>query len=112
VAVIGATEKPPAWPDRIAQPAGAAFRRHDFPINRTARMCWASGATQYCGDGEVVDLAIVITPAATVPAVLQECLGCGVRGAIVISAGFAELGAEGKELEKKSARYCRQDICG
>jgi acetyltransferase len=43
--------------------------------------------------GEPVDLAIVVTPAATVPAVLRECVDAGVRGAIVTSAGFAELDA-------------------
>ena len=43
----------------------------------------------------------MITPASTVPDVLQECVDAGVRSAIVISAGFAELGVEGKEREAK-----------
>jgi len=49
--------------------------------------------------GERVDLALVITPAATVPEVLHECVEAGVRSAIVISAGFAELGPAGQERE-------------
>src|SRR5262249_33205765 len=51
--------------------------------------------------GEVVDLAVIVTPAATVPGVLEECVAAGVRSAIVISAGFAELGHEGQEREQK-----------
>jgi acetyltransferase len=50
---------------------------------------------------EVVDLAVVATPAPTVPGVLDECVRRGTPAAIVISAGFAELGAEGKVLAAK-----------
>jgi acetyltransferase len=49
---------------------------------------------------EQVDLAVIATPAATVPAVLNEAVECGVKGAIVISAGFSELGADGQALEE------------
>jgi acetyltransferase len=48
---------------------------------------------------EAVDLALVATPATTVPGVIQECVAHGVKGAIIISAGFSELGAEGRKLE-------------
>jgi acetyltransferase len=48
---------------------------------------------------EVVDLAVIATPAATVPNLIRECVGRGVPAAIIISAGFSELGAEGRALE-------------
>ena len=48
-----------------------------------------------------VDLAMIATPAKTVPAVVEECGRAGVRGVIIVSAGFKETGAEGKELEAK-----------
>ncbi len=48
---------------------------------------------------EPVDLAVVATPAATVPGVIRECADRGTRSAIVISAGFSELGADGRKLE-------------
>ncbi len=48
---------------------------------------------------EKVDLAVVVTPAPTVPAVIQECVEAGARSAIVISAGFRERGPEGAQLE-------------
>src|SRR5207244_1295691 len=48
---------------------------------------------------EAVDLAVIATPAATVPAIIEECVQKGIRPAIIISAGFSELGAEGRQLE-------------
>ena len=50
---------------------------------------------------EAVDLAVVVTPAVTVPAIIRECVQAGVHGAIVISAGFKEHGERGKELERQ-----------
>jgi acetyltransferase len=48
-----------------------------------------------------VDLAIIATPARTVPEIVRECVASGVRGAIIISAGFKEIGAEGVKLEQE-----------
>jgi len=50
---------------------------------------------------ESVDLAVIATPAPTVPGVVRECVDAGVRSAIVISAGFKERGAAGAELERQ-----------
>jgi acetyltransferase len=50
---------------------------------------------------DVVDLAVIATPAAAVPAAIEQCVARGVPTAIVISAGFSELGAEGRALEQK-----------
>ncbi|MEW6731345.1 MAG: bifunctional acetate--CoA ligase family protein/GNAT family N-acetyltransferase [Acidobacteriota bacterium] len=50
---------------------------------------------------EQIDLAIIITPAKVVPTIVGECIDAGVKGAIVISAGFRELGATGYVLEKQ-----------
>jgi acetyltransferase len=48
---------------------------------------------------EKIDLAVIITPAPTVPQVIRECIEAGVRAAVVISAGFKERGEEGTQLE-------------
>lgn len=48
-----------------------------------------------------VDLAVIVTHADTVPGIIGECIDAGVRGAIVISAGFREAGAHGKALEQE-----------
>lgn len=50
---------------------------------------------------EVVDLAVIATPADTVSKVLEECGEMGVQAAIIISAGFSEIGEEGIKREKE-----------
>ena len=50
---------------------------------------------------EPVDLAMIATPAKTVPDVVEECGRAGVKGVIIVSAGFKETGAEGRALEDK-----------
>jgi len=50
-----------------------------------------------------VDLAIIATPAKTVPDVVEQCGSAGIIGIIIISAGFKEIGREGKALEEKIA---------
>jgi acetyltransferase len=50
---------------------------------------------------EPVDLAVIATPARTVPDVLEQCGKAGVQGIIIISAGFKEIGPEGKALEQQ-----------
>lgn len=50
---------------------------------------------------ETADLAVIATPAKTVPDVVEECGEAGIKGLIIISAGFKEVGAEGKALEER-----------
>lgn len=57
---------------------------------------------------ETVDLAMVATPAKTVPNVMEECGRAGVKGAIIVSAGFKEIGPEGKVLEQKVLEKARK----
>jgi acetyltransferase len=53
---------------------------------------------------EHVDLAVIATPAKTVPKIINECSEKGVDGAAIISAGFRETGFEGAKLEKEIKR--------
>jgi acetyltransferase len=50
---------------------------------------------------ESVDLAVVVVPAAVVPSVTEQCGRKGVKGLIVISAGFKEIGEDGARLERE-----------
>jgi acetyltransferase len=50
---------------------------------------------------EKVDLAVVVTPATTVPQITGDCIDAGVRSEVVISAGFKERGEDGKRLEEE-----------
>jgi acetyltransferase len=62
------------------------------------------------------DLAIIATPAATVPALVGECGAAGVRGLIVLSAGFREVGAAGQaietDLQRKMAEFPDMRLIG
>lgn len=55
----------------------------------------------------IPDLIVVTTPAATVPAIMEEAVAAGVPSAIVISAGFKEVGEAGKALERQIAATIR-----
>jgi len=55
-----------------------------------------------------IDLALIVVPAALVPGVMKECAEKKVKGAIVISAGFAEIGPEGRKLEEEVIAIARK----
>ena len=55
-----------------------------------------------------VELAVITVPSAAVPAVAQDCAAKGVRSLVVISAGFGESGAVGRELQRSLVEICRQ----
>ena len=117
VAVIGASETPNSvgrtllW-NLISNPFGGTV----FPVNPRRPSVLGIKAYPSIKDvPEKVDLAVVVTPAPTVPGVIAQCADAGVRGAIVISAGFKELGAPGIELERQvleQARRGRMRIIG
>ncbi|MFI2779200.1 bifunctional acetate--CoA ligase family protein/GNAT family N-acetyltransferase [Streptomyces sp. ALB3] len=57
--------------------------------------------------GERVDLAVVAVPADRVPEVVADCGEHGVQGLVVLSAGYAERGAEGRERQRELVRQAR-----
>jgi acetyltransferase len=57
---------------------------------------------------EVPDLALVLTPAATVPGIIGDCGRKGIRAAVIVSAGFREGGAAGTELEREVRSRARE----
>lgn len=64
---------------------------------------------------ESIDLAIIATPAKTVPNIIVECGEKGIPIAIVLSSGFSEIGEEGKALEKAmldAAKRCHMHLIG
>ena len=58
---------------------------------------------------EPVDLALITTPAASLPAVLADCGKKGVAGAVIIAGGFGELGAKGRDLETQMVETARKE---
>ncbi|HEX3743531.1 MAG TPA: bifunctional acetate--CoA ligase family protein/GNAT family N-acetyltransferase [Bryobacteraceae bacterium] len=103
VAVIGATEASGSagrtlmW-NLVTSPFGGTV----YPVNPKLGSVLGVKAYQTISEvPEPVDLAVIVTPAATVPAMVRECGQNGVEGAVVISAGFREVGPEGAELERQ-----------
>jgi acetyltransferase len=110
VAVIGATERAGSvgrtllW-NLISNPFGGTI----FPINPNRSNVLGIRAYPTIADApEQVDLAVIVTPAPTVPGVIEECVEAGVKGAIIISAGFKEIGPEGVRLEQQILARARQ----
>lgn len=104
VAVVGASDKPGKLGTVFMQNLDG-FRGSVVPIN--PREPEVFGRRAYPGLREVpdpIDLAVVVVPAASVPAVLADAADAGVRTAIVISGGFAEVGADGRELQDAALR--------
>jgi acetyltransferase len=100
VALVGATEAPETV-GRALMENLASFGGVVYPIN--PKRSSVLGVEAYPNIEAVpnpVDLAIVATPAVTVPLVVKECADAGVKGAVIISAGFKECGPEGRKLEK------------
>ncbi|EKQ66872.1 acyl-CoA synthetase (NDP forming) [Leptolyngbyaceae cyanobacterium JSC-12] len=103
VAVIGATDRPGSV-GRIVlwNLLSNAFGGTVYPVNLNRHSVLGIKAYPTILDvPEPIDLAVIATPATTVPAVIQECVNAGVKGAIVLSAGFKEIGAAGIELEQQ-----------
>lgn len=106
VAVIGASDKPGSVGRRIlwnliSSPFGGTV----YAVNPKRRNVLGLRAYPRVTDlPEPIDLAMVLTPAATVPGVIEECVAAGVKGAIIISAGFRETGEKGRELEDEIRR--------
>jgi acetyltransferase len=102
VAIIGATERTDAiGAVLIDNMIAAKYSGSLLAVNPKYR--WVRGVKCYRSIAEVrhpVDLAVVATPPATVPGVIEECGRAGARSAIVITAGFSEVGPEGAALER------------
>lgn len=80
-----------------------------YPVNPKRSSVF--GLTSYPTIADVpeqVDLAIIVTPAATVPSLVAECVKAKVKSAIIISAGFKELGAPGLALEQEILYHAKK----
>ncbi|ABA24261.1 GCN5-related N-acetyltransferase [Trichormus variabilis ATCC 29413] len=110
VAIIGASEKVGSvgrtilW-NLISNPFGGTV----FPVNpKRHSVLGIKAYPSIASIPETVDLAIIATPAPTVPGIISECVDAGVQGAIIISAGFKEAGAEGIALERQILAEARR----
>src|ERR1700693_1107580 len=102
VAIIGATERPGPVGRPVLKNLLRAFQGAVYAVN--TKHAEVLGLKAYKSIRNIpcpVDLAVIATPAATVPQLIGECVDAGVKSAVVISAGFKERGAEGIALEQQ-----------
>ncbi|MEW6303544.1 MAG: bifunctional acetate--CoA ligase family protein/GNAT family N-acetyltransferase [Verrucomicrobiota bacterium] len=117
VAIIGASEKPGSVGLALTQNLlGGLFGGAVYPINpRHAHILGAKAFARIADVPAKVDLAVIASPAKSIPGVMRECAAAGVPAAIIISAGFKECGAEGTALEQEIlgiARAAKMRVVG
>ncbi|MCK4645348.1 MAG: acetate--CoA ligase family protein [Candidatus Aminicenantes bacterium] len=110
IALIGASREPGSvGQSLLANIIDSRFQGIVYPVNPKARgvlgiKCYPS----VIDIPDVVDLAVIVVPSRFVPDVLEECGKKHIQGAIVISAGFKEIGKEGTGLEDKVYQVIRK----
>jgi len=103
VAVIGASDSPTSVGFTVLRNLiGSGFRGVVYPVNHKRES--VQGISAYKDVTALPyapDLAVICTPAPTVPGIIRACGEMGTRGVVIISAGFREIGEEGRKLEQK-----------
>ncbi|HUS83039.1 MAG TPA: CoA-binding protein [Dehalococcoidia bacterium] len=109
VAVIGASSVPGKWGFGVfSRLLLSRAERRLYPVNRQAGE--VLGVKAYPDVGAIpgpVELAVIAVPPPAVPQVMQECARKGVKGVVIITAGFGETGDAGKKLENEVLAIAR-----
>lgn len=110
IAVIGASNTMHKWGYRMVnRPRKTGYRGTIYPVNSKERE--VDGLRAYASVNDIpydVDLAVFAIPAAAVPEAMAECVAKGIKGAVLITAGFAETGEKGKLLQDKVVSIARE----
>ena len=110
IAVIGASrEKGGVGREILGNLVRYEFKGAVYPVNPRAHTVLSMKCfPNLSAIPDPVDLAIVVVPARTVPQIMEECGKKGVRGAVIISAGFKEVGEKGAQLESEVAAIAKK----
>ena len=110
VAVLGATESAGSmgrtvlW-NLVTNPFGGTV----FPVNpEHTSVLGIKAYPSIAAAPEKVELAVIATAPETVPQLITECVDAGVQGAIIVSAGFKEIGPDGLRLEEQILENARR----
>ncbi len=103
VAIVGASERPESVGYRLLlnmQEAG--FTGGLYPVNnKREQILGLKAYPDLDAVPEAIELVVISTPAPSVPSVMRQCGMKSVRNVVIITAGFAELGDEGKRLQQE-----------
>ncbi len=109
VAVVGATNNWNKWGFSTFSSALNGFHGPVYPLNNKESEVLGHKAFARLSDiPGPVDLVVFVIPAPSVASVMEECVAKGVKAGVIISAGFAEVGAEGKKLQDEVLSIARK----
>ncbi len=110
IAVIGASNDPTKRGyQAIKQLLSDGFEEPIYPINPKApEVLGLKAYPSVAAVPGVIDLALICTPAKTLPKILKDCGAKGIKGAVVLAAGFGEAGPAGKALEAEVLAVARE----
>jgi acyl-CoA synthetase (NDP forming) len=109
IAVVGATPEPYHGGRNLVVNLTLGYKGSIYPVNPKYNEVLGLKCYPRVSDIEgPVDLALIFIPAQAVPQVLEDCITRGVRGAIIESSGFAEVGPEGKTLQDQCLDIARK----
>jgi len=110
VAVVGASNDPGKYGHRVMESIlDAGYQGPVYPVN--PNLPEALGRRTYPSVRELpepVDLVFIVIPARAVLGAVRDCIAAGVKGIVIITAGFGEIGDEGRAAEAEIARLCRE----
>lgn len=110
VAVVGASQnKGKVGNEIVTRMIDAGYKGSIFPVNPHAETI--EGLRCYPdleSIGQAPDLVIIVVPATIVPLVMKQCAKAGVRSVIIITAGFKEVGKQGRELEERVVQIAKR----
>ncbi|UCD51253.1 MAG: acetate--CoA ligase family protein [Phycisphaerales bacterium] len=110
VAIVGASRrKGKVGYEILTNMISSGYEGKIFPVNRSADEI--EGLTCYpdlSSIGETPELVVVIVPARFVLGIIEDCAKLGTKSVIIITAGFKEIGEEGKKLEEEIVRVARR----
>lgn len=93
---------------QLSQLLALGFEGSIFPMHPRETEVMGLKAYMHAQDLPVVpDLAVFVLPTMVVPEILEECGRAGIKRAIIVSAGFGEMGSEGRELQDRLVEIAR-----
>jgi acetyltransferase len=117
VALVGATERPGALGELVWRNLNAGGLKGPlYAVNpKHARLFGRKAYARLTDLPQKVDLAVLVTPARTVPGIVRDAGAAGIRAAVVLSSGFGEAGPQGRALQEElgaAAREARVRVLG
>jgi acetate---CoA ligase (ADP-forming) len=111
VAVIGASNRPGTPGNQIMHNlVDAGFQGDIYAVNPSEKI--VCGQTSFASVGEVgasIDIAVIVVRVESVEAIVEQCAEVGIASLVIVSAGFAELGAQGKALQDRVVSLARKN---